>query len=237
MRGQPEGLLVVGARASVSNETRTGRKRPERGENHPRGNPIASRAGMETTRAGAHLYRRVTRVVFESALMVAGSGVRNVDARSRNGNPGGRKKRVQFDDGLTGKPGPKQRKTKRNRTCVSKHDQMKISKTPPRRSCPRGRPAPSSRFRPRQKVRPPASTPCARLAARGSSPRPKKNAGRAPPREPLLSAPSRGASASRASAGANRGAGRALSSPSRRFFLSANTPSTRPLPPLARGSG
>ena len=62
------------------------------GENHPRGNPIASRAGMETTRAGAHLYRRVTRVVFESALMVAGSGVRNVDARSRNGNPGGEEK-------------------------------------------------------------------------------------------------------------------------------------------------
>jgi hypothetical protein len=58
---------------------------------------------METTRAGAHLYRRVTRVVFESALMVAGSGVRNVDARSRNGNPGGRKKRGLFD-GLTGSP-------------------------------------------------------------------------------------------------------------------------------------
>ena len=44
--------------------------------------PIASRARMETTRAAAHLYRRVTRVVFESALHGRWIRARNVDAHT-----------------------------------------------------------------------------------------------------------------------------------------------------------
>jgi hypothetical protein len=43
---------------------------------------------METTRAAAHLYRRVTRVVFESALMVDGSGLGTSTRAAAMATPG-----------------------------------------------------------------------------------------------------------------------------------------------------
>ena len=54
---------------------------------------------METTRAAAHLYRRVTRVVFESALMVDGSGLGTSTRAAAMATPGQEKTRSFVDDG------------------------------------------------------------------------------------------------------------------------------------------
>jgi len=54
---------------------------------------------METTRAAAHLYRRVTRVVFESALMVDGSGLGTSTRAAAMAPRGGRKTRSFVHDG------------------------------------------------------------------------------------------------------------------------------------------
>ena len=237
MRGQPEGLLGVRCACERLKRDANGTE-TTRVEKITRGETLSRRARGWKRRGPARTCTDASRASCLKARSWSldpafGTSTRAAAMATRGEE---KERSVRRADG---KPGPNEHSSNATYEIAVRfllHDQTKISKTPPRRSCPRGRPAPSSRFRPRRKAHPPASTPCARLAALGSSPRP--NAGRAPPREPESgSNQTTGASATRASAGATRGAGRALSSAKSRFFLSANTPSTRPLPPLARGSG